>query len=149
MLEGIIVIFEVALAILHLLQQELFEFDCQVEMTQHIRKRTLEIQDPRLLLKHVYSLPLSLTFLFFPSLDWQSYNCYRKSSSNSVAKSRKSSSSGMTQHIRKRTLEIQDPRLLLKHVYPPPFLPLSLTFLFSSSNSIAKPHKSSSNLIAK
>eukprot|EP00026_Physarum_polycephalum_P004525 Phypoly_transcript_04546.p1 GENE.Phypoly_transcript_04546~~Phypoly_transcript_04546.p1 ORF type:complete len:598 (+),score=80.00 Phypoly_transcript_04546:350-2143(+) len=52
MLEGIIVIFEVALAVLHLLKDEILEMDDQVEITQHIRKRTLEIQDPRLLLKH-------------------------------------------------------------------------------------------------
>jgi hypothetical protein len=65
MYEGIVVVFEVALAILHLLQPELMEFDCQVELTQHIRKRTLEIQDPKLLLKHV-SLAFSPSHLPLP-----------------------------------------------------------------------------------
>ena len=53
MYDGIVVLFEVGLAILHMLRSELILFNCQVELTQHVRKRTLDLNDPKLLLKHV------------------------------------------------------------------------------------------------
>jgi hypothetical protein len=75
MYEGIIVIFEVGLAILRMFQDELLQFDDQVELTRYIRKATSSLQNPHKLRKFVNPLPplpplpsfLTLPFLL-PSL---------------------------------------------------------------------------------
>jgi hypothetical protein len=59
MWDGIVVLFEVGLAILRMCQEELFNQNDIAELTPLVRKRTLEIRDPNVLLKHV------LSFLFY------------------------------------------------------------------------------------
>jgi Ca2+-binding EF-hand superfamily protein len=56
MKDGIITIFEVGLAILRMFQNELFKFDDQADLIQHLRKRTASLYEPANLRRHWHSL---------------------------------------------------------------------------------------------
>jgi hypothetical protein len=65
MWDGIVVIFEVGLAILRMCEEELFNQTDIVELTTFIRERTLDIRDPNVLLKHVLSFFFSFSLFAF------------------------------------------------------------------------------------
>ena len=58
MLEGTHAVFEVGLALLRMQQEELLQYDSEVDVVVHIRKHTKELYNPKKLLAHVcYSSP--------------------------------------------------------------------------------------------
>jgi hypothetical protein len=78
-MEGVPVIFEVALAILNMVHDDVLQYTEEVDIVTYIHKRTINLQDPTKLLKNVrlssispspLPPPLGFSMHFFLKSDW-------------------------------------------------------------------------------